>query len=266
MGKLYAFSIVFCVLMMNAEGRSLVPDSNPNNQALAIGVSHGLPGIHLDVQTAETLAKLYKMEFSSIEEEKATAEGSLGEVKRVASKAAENGSFFLYFSGHGSPGELVMQDRSIKLEELKGALIEARKTVGPLNRFVLMLDSCHAGSFIDPMGYLKTPMQKIWLNQIQTLNLVNRAEQIFAPKRDGYWKELFVFASSTAEETSMAGENGSVFTVEMKRAFDEVVAAKGNMKTWVEKTQTYTADHKPFGHHPVARFVPQSMDQELLLP
>jgi hypothetical protein len=89
---------------------------------------------------------------------------------------------------------------------------------------------------------------------VKELQAGNRAET--------YWKKLFVFASSRADETSAAGQEGSAFTVNMKKAFDESVAAKAKVSEFVIKAQKYTASY----HHPVARLVPVTLGDELLVP
>jgi len=74
-------------------------------------------------------------------------------------------------------------------------------------------------------------------------------------------KKLFVFASSRADETSLAGYDGSVFTNALVKAFNETEQKDETMATLVKLTQEYTE-----GHHPVARMVPKALELEELVP
>jgi len=71
---------------------------------------------------------------------------------------------------------------------------------------------------------------------------------------------LMVIASSRADQTSAASPDGSIFTLAMKQAFDEVAESRGTVGTFFDKAKEYTKRHEP-----VARFVPESLRDEKLI-
>ena len=127
-----------------------------------------------------------------------------------------------------------------------------------MSRLILMFDSCYSGSLIDPLKQERANCKSTREQRLANEAFVNELMTALGD-RAPYWSKLFVFASSRADETSLAGEQGSVFTVALRKAFDEVLAAKGTMKEFIEKTMTYTV-----GHHPVPRLVPDAWASEKL--
>ena len=83
------------------------------------------------------------------------------------------------------------------------------------------------------------------------------------PTRRGaaYWDKLMVIASSRADENSLASSVGSIFTIAMKKAYDEVMKTNDTVGKFIELSQKYTQ-----GHHPVARLVPASLASEKMVP
>ena len=151
-----------------------------------------------------------------------------------------------------------MQDRLLSAAEIKTAVQQARQSAGPLQRLVMMFDSCYSGALLDPLRRNLTPLMNIQFANEMADSVMNE----FTQTRDGanYWNKIFVFASSRADETSAAGEAGSEFTVAMKKAFDETIQS-GTVGEFIKKAQQYTVDH-----HPVARLVPLDMNNEKMAP
>jgi len=250
-----------------ADPRGLVESTSGKNEVLLVGVSHGLPGIDLDVDNVERMAShpAYKFHASYLEEEKGTGANLAAELTRVAESVGTDGTMFFYYTGHGSPGSLYLQDGSLAIAKMRKAMEVGRAKLGPMARLVLMFDSCYSGSLLDPVRTF-LPMNQMFRPEIASALFVDEAVRQLAPTREEgpaaeYWKKLFVFASSAANETSLAGNDGSVFTVALGKAFDEVIESNGTMGDWVKATQTYTV-----GHHPVARFVPADLDKEPMKP
>lgn len=249
-------------LSATAEERSLVEHFDAPNQALLVGVSHGLPGIDIDVNTVKRISShsAYNFQPTTLMDAQGTKANVAQELAQAATRAGDDGSMLFYYSGHGSPGSLYLQDGSMTVDKIRKALEDGRSTQGPLERLVFISDSCYSGSLLDPMNLgVMTQLQD---PEIQSALMVN--EIVFGLSRSShtgraanYWKRLFVFASSRADETSLAGKDGSVFTVAFAKAFEETVNAKGKMTELVSKTQTLTV-----GHHPVARFAPADFGDE----
>lgn len=246
--------------------RSFVEQIDPGNVALLVGVSHGLPGIDLDVDNVEKMVTdaAFQMKPTILEEEEGVQANILKELTRLSAAAGENGSLFFYYSGHGSSGSIYVQDGTLPIEKIRKAMEDGRKPGHPLARLVFMSDSCYSGSLLDPLRL--TAFGQIQDDSVRSAILASSiVSALTSPdSRDGasnYWKKLFVFASSQADETSLAGANGSVFTVALAQAFEETVKEDGTMGMLVGKTQQYTE-----GHHPVARFVPTNLEKEALIP
>ncbi|MBI3296206.1 MAG: caspase family protein [Deltaproteobacteria bacterium] len=235
----------------------LVESASPDNVALIVGVSHGLLGIDIDVKIAESIATApdYQYHPFHVDDEGATTQTIPKELAEKAALAGPAGSFFFYYSGHGSEGSIWLQDDDLRVEDMRAAIEKGRQNLGPLARLVIMFDSCFSGSLLIPFS-IDAPFTHLTLLSASTA-LANNLARAFTDKGRSYWSNLFVFASSREDESSMASENGSIFTVALMKAYDEVSASHGKMSEWVEKTKTYT-----IGHHPVERFSPTSLANE----
>lgn len=245
------------------ETRGLAQNGKAKNYGLMVGVSHGLPGIDLDVDMATAMASNAAYQFSTLRlmDSQGTSDRIARELTQQSKLVDAEGTFFFYYSGHGSPGSLYVQDGLMEVDVIREAIKTGRDGLAPLARLVLVFDSCFSGSLLDPFrGVLDFNFTD---DATATKELVDNVTSAFQAdgERGNYWSSLFVFASSRADETSLAGSNGSVFTVAMKKAFDEALAAKATMGAFVEKAKTYTE-----GHHPVERFVPAKLASEPMLP
>jgi hypothetical protein len=248
-----------------AADRSLVTSPDAANQALLVGVSHGLPGIDIDVNNLKRISShsAYNFQPTVLMEKAGTKANVAAELKNAATNAGADGSLLFYYSGHGSPGSIYLQDGSLAVDKIRKALEDGRASQGPMERLVFISDSCYSGTLLDPMrlglmSQLRDPalLSAITANEL-LLGLSRSGE---AGRAATYWKRLFVFASSRADETSLAGKDGSVFTVAFAKAFEETLTAQGTLGELVGKAQTLTV-----GHHPVARFAPETFADEGLI-
>ncbi len=260
------FFFVFTALSFCAE-RSLVEKIDENNVALLVGVSHGLPGIDIDIENMEKIATHSAYQFNPIilEEESGTSINVKEELTKLSEDASFSGTLLFYFSGHGGVGTLLFQDKITKIEELRDAIEEGRNKVGtPLERFVFISDSCHSGSLIDPLDTFS--FLDLRNETLVTEIIAQKIVDVFtSPARSGenpsYFKKLIVVVSSRPDESSYAGYNGSVFTSAFIKAFEEVEKNNGIMKDLIFLTKKYTD-----GHHPVEKFVPEDLILEKLIP
>jgi len=239
--------------------RGLVENPEDKNLALIVGVSHGLPGIDIDVDNVKIMASdpSYQYQSKSLLDSQGTTSAIGKSLTLLAENVGERGTLFFYFSGHGNVGVIYPQDRIMQVKELRTAIEEGRKAHGPLDRLVLMFDSCHSGSLLDPFRAWLQPFSND--PRIQTALFTDEVARVMS-KTEGrapYWRKLFVFASSRADETSLAGENGSVFTVAMIKAFEEAMEKDQTIEEFIKNTKKYTE-----GHHPVARLVPATLASE----
>jgi len=243
--------------------RGLAEAPGGSNQALIVSVGHGLSGLDLDVKMVKAIATHPGHDYRVAE--LAEDQARVADVKKALTQAAQDardGSMMFYYTGHGGVGTLWLQDTMIKVEEIRQAIADGRKNMGPLKRLVLIYDSCHAGSMMDGMRKLfgfGLVQDEAAQNAMVADTLVN---EFTRTNRDEakYWDKLMVIASSRADENSLASPIGSVFTVAMKKSFDESVAANHTVGKFIELAQKYTE-----GHHPVSRLVPAELANEKMI-
>jgi hypothetical protein len=232
--------------------------STAKNLALLVGVSHGLPGIDKDVKNAAAMVTnpAYAFETSQIMDEQGTSQHISESVTSVASEVLEGGTFLFYFSGHGDVGSIISQDDQIKVEDLRKSLEEARKNTVPLTRLVMIFDSCFSASLIDPLNGT-SPQHMFDFKSTSEDMAASIFETMTSKTHDAIFRKLFVFASSRADETSQAGEDGSEFTVALRKSFDESITKNASVNEFIAAAQTYTVDH-----HPVAKLWPATWGTE----
>ncbi len=261
---LFLLGIAMSTGIAFGDDRGLADAAGGSNKALIVSVGHGLSGLDLDVNNVKSMVShpAYDFRVTEMAEDKAR----VADVKKGLTQTAQDsrdGTMMFYYTGHGGVGTLWLQDTSIKVEELRAAIEEGRKNMGPLKRLVLIYDSCHAGSMMDGMRKLfgfGLVRDEAAQNALVADTLVNEFTQ---SNRDGakYWNKLMVIASSRADENSLASAQGSIFTLAMKKAFDESIAVNHTVGKFIELSQTYTV-----GHHPVARLVPAELASEKMVP
>ncbi len=246
----------------NQSRTGFVENADAKNVALLVGVTYGLPGIDIDLKNVKEIAAHpgYQFDTHELWEDEGMVENVAKNLTDLSASVTSGGTLFFYFSGHGSKEGLLMQDRLMKIGEIKAAIEKGREGKAPLERLVMMFDSCYSGALLNGVRKVEHAEGNSRDSQafadalVRELQASNRAET--------YWKKLFVFASSRADETSAAGYDGSAFTLNMKKAFDESVVGKAKVSEFVTKAQKYTAAQ----HHPVARLVPVTLGDELLVP
>lgn len=240
--------------------RGFVETPTARNIALMAGVPINLPGIDLDLNNVQKIAghSGYQFQTKRLWSGEAKRADIARELQSRSAKVGEKGTFFFYFSGHGSPGSLNAQDGAIKIGDMRRSLEQGRMDSGPMGRLIMMFDSCFSGSLLDPVRKLLGPIEEEAQAHQFAQNLV---EEFSESNRDrAYWNSLFIFASSRSNETSDAGKDGSAFTVALKKAYDELLPSNGTLKEWVERTKRYTNRH-----HPVERFSPSDVANETLV-
>lgn len=260
-----SFWAVVCLwVSLNSFGanqiRGLVKNTSADNRALLIAAANGLSGLDYDIDNLKEIGenKAYGFKDMTLWDGKASLANSKKELTALAREVGEKGTLLFYFTGHGMKGSLYMGDQKLmKAADIRGAIEAGRQGIGPVERLVLIYDSCYSGSLVDPIdGRARATLEKQ-----RAQEMVNEIVAEFSTRdsRD-YWKSLFVFASSGDNETSLASPKGSIFTLALKKAFDEIANKNGTLANLVELTKKYTE-----GHHPVERFVPATMANESLL-
>ncbi len=237
--------------------RGWTESSKATNLSLLVGVDKGLPGIDLDVKNVERMGNHpdYNFKATNLYNKTGTTALVAKNLTEISSKVEEDGTFLFYFSGHGGKETLLMEDRTMKVQEIRAALEAGRKNIGPLKRLLLFFDSCYSGSLLPKFrGMPSIQMLPVTDMQKEADSIV---EALKPTTRDAYFDKLFVFASSRADETSAAGSNGSAFTVALGKAFDEGMEKNDTIGEFIQKTYDYTKVH-----HPVARLVPEDLNNE----
>ena len=241
--------------------RGFAETKEGSNVALLVAVGHGLSGLDIDMKNVERIVTLpeYRFHVTRIEEQQGTVAAVSDELTRRAREAKDDGTLLFYYTGHGAEGLIWLQDANLTVQKIRKSIEDGRRGMKPLKRLVLIYDSCHAGSMMDPMGLGLFPSNRVASQRFADAVV----EGLSGPSRDGraYWEKLVVIASSQADETSLASPSGSIFTNAFTKAFDEALAVNATFESFFKKAQEYTV-----GHHPVARFVPESLKQETLAP
>jgi len=235
-----------------------VQGHHAKNTGLIVSVGHGLPGLEYDVEMAESVMNhaSYKFGITKIEEEDGTKESVAEALTKMSEDAGDGGTAFFYYTGHGSPDSLYLYDGSLTSDKIRGAVALGREGRSPLARLVMIFDSCFSGSLLDPMRTMKMTMLE---ERSSLISFVNSMTETMS-RGETYWDSLMVIASSRADQTSAASPEGSIFTLAMKQAFDEVAESRGTVGTFFDKAKEYTKHHEP-----VARFVPESLRDEKLI-
>ena len=145
------------MVVITAQGstsRNLVSSKNAENRALLLSAAHGLPGLDLDLKNVEAMTgnPAYGFKNKTIEEENVTIANTQAALKELATEVESDGTLFFYFTGHGVVGGLYMGDSSIMhVSEIRKGIEDGRKGLGPVERLILMYDSCFSGSMVDPV-------------------------------------------------------------------------------------------------------------------
>jgi len=246
-----------------ADKRGLSDNPNSKNSALLVSSAHGLPGLDYDIDNVELMATHPASGFSvnKLEHGKGTVANISAELTRLADSSDDKATHLFFFTGHGARGVILAEDRSMKLDEIRKALLKGREKWGPMERLTFVIDACHSGSLIDPLRSVK-PLAILDSPQVIAQEMVDAVVDSLAPSRDGneIYKSLFALVSARADETCLAGNDGSAFTLSMKNAWDKAVSNQYTVEQFIKETQKGTK-----GSHPVSRLLPASLAQEVLV-
>ena len=113
--------------------RGFVDSSKSDNEALIVGVSHGLPGMDYNVRNIEEMVSHpdYRFRPTSLKNEKATGQTVLSNLTSVAAKVNEHGTLLYYFGGHGGNQATWVEDRMLRTSEIRAAIEEGREVGRP---------------------------------------------------------------------------------------------------------------------------------------
>ncbi len=239
----------FCALSIANANRNMVTEKGAKNRALLVSVSYGLPGLDKDISIIKSILNhsAYQYTYQHVEEDDATKEEVIEKIKETVQGIDSKGSFTFYFTGHGSKGSILLSDDELlSAEEIRDAISSARHGK-PLERVNLIFDSCYSGSLVDPL-------KERGVSYSSSLQFADEVFSVMKTGRGSYYNKLFVFASSSANEVSFAGEEGSRFTVSLRNAFEDSIKNKYGMEEWVARTRMITE-----GQRPEARYMPDNL-------
>ncbi len=242
------------------------------NVAVLMGSPNGLPGVPTDIRELDVLFRNTQIDLGFDEVVKDDTATTAEIFADTAEAASDADSLFWYFSGHGNTGIMLAEDRSFSFAEVASAVMAARNN-RPLERLVVMIDSCYSGSFVDG----RTPIIPSQLQAAKgatvrskcvpmsgaMTNSMTTSEDAMAEigKYQGtLFTQAFVMASSTKNETSadLGEERGGAFTWALRGVIDQ--ASVSNREATIlqisERTRGDTEDVG--GHTPVWRAFPSA--------
>lgn len=230
-----------------------------SNKALLVGVSQGLPGLSYDIDKMKAILShpANGFSFEILRDSQGTVANIAKKLTELSEAVDSRGSFLFYFTGHGNKNVVLAQDRTMKITEIRTALEEGRKDWGPMQRLVMMFDSCYSGSLLNPLALPFSEFPPL-LAVNHSADMADALFEAFSPtrNRDTYWQKLFVVASASANETCEASGTGSAFTNALAKAFDQTIET-GVVSEFISKTKSGTK-----GSHPTERLEPATINQE----
>jgi hypothetical protein len=259
----WTLSVTLIASTTFADSRGLSENSKASNTALLVSAANGLPGLHYDIDNLEEMANHEASGFSveKLENGKGTVSRISENLTLLTDSSDPEATHLFYFTGHGGRGTILAEDRSMKFDEIKKALLKGREQWGPMARLTFMLDSCYSGTMIDPLSTVK-PMEFLNSPQVVAQEMVDALVEELAPKRNEspLYKSLFAFVSAQSNETCLAGSKGSAFTVALKNAWNKALTENYTVEKFIAETQKGTK-----GSHPTARLVPAELAKEFLV-
>ncbi len=267
--------------------KGLATAEKDKNVALIFGAPNNLLGVPTDVRELKKLFADPEIDFhfKATVKNYAKAEDIF---KMTGEKARTADSLLWYFSGHGTPGGLVAEDKEFSFKEILDEIKKSRKGK-PLKRFIVFLDSCFSGSFLSDGGIPArggkhlAPLTKdeeeaaITDLILKPLCLGDAGEDVHGNaentegadsfEKSDLFKQAFVIVSSKASETSedLDKERGGAFTYSLRTTIKNLRENKpdATLKDLAFETRKMTKSIA--GHTPVYRAVPKKdVEQELL--
>ncbi len=247
----------------------LAENPSEKNISLLVGPSATLSGIDLDISMVKEMLTHpgYNFQINVLRKETATLENVQSRLTQYASEVGQNGTLLFYFSGHGSDDATLAMYKtppyvqSMHIKQIRKAIEDGRKTLGPLKRLVLLIDACYSGSLIPDIHSREAQEE----NQKQADAIAENIIAALQPetKSAAYYDKLVVFVSSRSDQTSAASPNGSYFTQGLSKAFKEAIVKKSTIGEFIAKTKQSLPS--PI-HNPVEYLSPQDLANELMLP
>lgn len=256
---------------MGTSLKGLAHSAGGRNVAVLMGSPNGLPGVPTDIVELDHVFKSTELDLGFDEVVKDDSANTDEIFEATANAAAGADSLFWYFSGHGNTGILLAEDRSFTFSEVAEAVMAARNN-RPLERLVVMIDSCYSGSFVDGRTPIIPSGQAGNLGDGDTVRskcaplsgTMASAEDALAEigKYQGsLYNQAFVLASSTKNETSadLGRSRGGAFTWSLRGVINEASAndRDATILQIAERTRRDTEDVG--GHTPVWRAFPSSL-------
>jgi hypothetical protein len=271
----FQFLAVFLVVALTGCGNSnslretplkgLAHSREGRNVAVLIGAPNGLPGVPTDILELDSLFKSPGLDlgFDEVVRDDSATTREIFAASADASRDAD--SLFWYFSGHGNTGILLAEDRSFTFSEVANAVMEARQG-RPLERLVVMLDSCYSGSFVDgrtPIIPSNQSGEVVRSKCVPVAGAMMDTEDAMSEigKFEGsLFKQAFVLASSTKNETSsdLGRSKGGAFTWSLRGVIQRFSQSERSATILKVSQQTRVDTDKIAGHTPVWRAFPST--------
>ncbi|NDC22603.1 MAG: hypothetical protein EBZ49_00510 [Proteobacteria bacterium] len=253
--------LLFICTSLHALDRGIVDSPKTKNSALLVSAANGLPGLEYDIKNLEEITTHKSNNFfvKKLQKGKGTASNIAESLFELANDSTKDATYLFYFTGHGSKGSILTEDKTLRIEQIRQALVLGRQNHGPMKRLVFILDSCFSGSLIDPLRNLK-PFALLD-SEIASQSMLQDVIDIFET-RDGeepLYQSLLAFVSAQSDETCLAGSSGSAFTVALKKAWIKGMESGYTINQLISETKKLTN-----GSHPAARLVPSSLGEEKL--
>ncbi len=258
--------------------KGISSNSSAKNFGLIFGASNGLPGIDKDVRIMKDILQGSENEygFEVVTDMDSSPREILDITKKHSAKLESDSTMFWYFSGHGGNGSLRASGGSLKMADVEKAMREVTKTT--FKRLVIVIDTCNNGGLVndDRIGFGRTDMnsgasltgltEEERHNAIAkemaetTVQMFDQGENYSAEgnTKGRLFEELLIIVSSTASESSLAGGNGSAFTVSVSNAFKELRKQKDStLGDFAELSKSKTI--KRGGHRPQYKAYPSNL-------
>lgn len=260
---------LFLAIPTSACGRStetsarlsgLAHSEDGHNVAVLMGAPNGLPGVATDIREVDLLFRDDEMNLGFNEVIKDDRASTRDIFTKTAQAAANADTLLWYFSGHGSRGVLLAEDRSFRFSEVADAVMSARNEK-PLERLIVLIDSCYSGSFVDGRNPIIPGTKSTISHKCSVAADAKDSEDPFTEisRYEGtLYRQAFVLTSSTKDQSSvdLGRSRGGAFTWTLRGSITRFKTEnpEATIRQISEKTRTDTK--KIAGHTPVWRGIP----------